>query len=58
MHTDLRSYAPSLVLIAGMVLLVTGGGRCVELWRPAPAPMLLGLAGLMICGRVLRSNRL
>lgn len=52
----LRDYIPALECILGMILFVTGGGICVD--KPGLIPALVGLAGLALCGWVLRSNKM
>lgn len=56
MMADGRPYIPGLILIAGMILFVFGGGICVD--KPGLIPALVGLAGLALCGWVLWSNQL
>lgn len=55
---SLRGYLPGLILIAGMILFVVGGGICAELQRLSVIPALVGLAGLALCGWALWSNQL
>lgn len=54
----LRDYIPALTCILGMILFVTGGGVCIELWQLRPIPALVGLAGLAFCGWTLWHYRL
>ena len=55
---SLRGYLPGLILIAGMILFVVGGGICTELQRLSVIPALVGLTGLALCGWALWSNKL
>lgn len=55
---NLQSYFPGLILIAGMILFVVGGGICAEFQRLSVIPALVGLAGLALCGWALWSNQL
>ena len=58
MMADGRPDTPGLILIAGMILFVVGGGICAELQRLSVIPALVGLAGLALCGWALWSNQL